>query len=138
MTTQTTQLTPSAFEQTDGLQDWRVISEGGCIFFRTASFADSARLAQAIAELPGVEEHPPAVDIRAGGLTVRTISVAPDYMGMTDADVDLARRISALGRDLGLTADPTRIQALLVIPGASDITQVMPFWQAVLGYEPRI
>ena len=138
MSTQTTQLTPAAFEGTDGLHDWRVISEGGCIFFRTASFAESARLVQAIAELPGIEEHPPAVDIRAGGVTVRTISLSADYMGMTDADVDVARRISALGRELGLTADPTRIQALLVIPGASDITQVMPFWQAVLGYEPRI
>ena len=42
-------ITPTAFEEADGLHDWRVISEGGCIFFRTASFAESARLAQAIA-----------------------------------------------------------------------------------------
>ncbi|HKO32537.1 MAG TPA: VOC family protein [Candidatus Limnocylindria bacterium] len=138
MTTQTTQLTASAFEKTDGLQDWRVISEGGCIYFRTASFADSARLVQVIAELPEIGDHPPAIDIRAGGVTVRTISVSADYMGMTTADVALAQRISALGRELGLTADPARIQALLVIPGAPDIKAVMPFWQAVLGYQPRI
>jgi 4a-hydroxytetrahydrobiopterin dehydratase len=137
MATQT-QLTPTAFEETDGLQDWRVISEGACAFFRTGSLAESARLVHAIAELPGIADHPPAIDIRSGGVTVRTISVAADYMGMTDADVEVARRISKLGRELGLTADPTRIQALLVIPGAPDITQVMPFWQAALGYEPRI
>ena len=47
-----TQLTPADFEGADGLQDWRVISEGGCIFFRTASLAESARLVRAIAELP--------------------------------------------------------------------------------------
>jgi len=131
------QLTPTAFEETHGLQDWRVIAEGGCTFFRTASFGESARLAQAIAELPGIEDHPPAVDIRAPGVTVRLISLSSDYMGMTDADVQVAQRISALGRELGLTADPTRIQSLLVIPGAPDITQVMPFWRTVLGYEPR-
>lgn len=131
-------ITPTAFEGTDGLQDWRVISEGGCIFFRTASFAESVRLVQAISELPGIQDHPPAVDIRAAGVTVRLISVAIDYMGMTDADVAVAQRISALGHELGLTADPAGIQALLVIPGALDITRVMPFWQAVLGYEPRI
>ena len=61
------QITPAAFEETDGLENWRVISEGGCIFFRTASFAESAGLARAIAELPGIEEHPPAVDIRRPG-----------------------------------------------------------------------
>jgi 4a-hydroxytetrahydrobiopterin dehydratase len=132
------QITPTAFEETDGLQDWRVISEGGCIFFRTASLAESTRLAQVIAELPGIEDHQPAMDIRAAGVTVRLISVSADYIGMTDIDVDLAKRISTVGRELGLTADPAGIQALLVIPGAPDITQVMPFWRAVLGYEPRI
>ena len=132
------QITPTAFEETDGLQDWRVISEGGCIFFRTASLAESTRLVQAIAELPGIEDHPPAMDIRAAGVTVRLISASADYMGMTDTDVDLAKRISTVGRELGLTADPAGIQALLVVPGAPDITQVMPFWRAVLGYEPRI
>ena len=132
------QITSAAFEDTAGLENWRVISEGGCIFFRTPSFAESARLAQAIAELPGIEEHPPAVDIRAAGVTVRLISLSSDYMGMTDSDVQIAQRISTVGRELGLTADPTGIQALLVIPGASDITQVMPFWRAVLGYEPRL
>ena len=132
------QLTPTAFEETDGLQDWRVISEGGCIFFRTRSFAESVRLAQAIAELPGIEEHPPAVDIRTAGVTVRVISLSAEYMGMTDTDLRVAQRISALGRELGLTADPTGIQALLVIPGATDVKQVMPFWRAVLAYEPRL
>jgi 4a-hydroxytetrahydrobiopterin dehydratase len=132
------QVTPAAFEEADGLQDWRVISEGGCIFFRTASFTESVRLAQAIGELPGIEEHPPAVDIRAAGVLVRVISLSHDYMGMTETDVEVAQRISALGRDLGLAADPSAIQGLLVIPGASDIRQVMPFWQAVLGYQPRL
>jgi 4a-hydroxytetrahydrobiopterin dehydratase len=132
------QITPAAFEETDGLEDWRVISEGGCIFFRTASFAESTRLARAIAELPGIEEHPPAVDIRAAGVTVRLISVSADYMGMTDADVAMAQRITQVGRELGLKADPAAIQALLVIPGAPDISQVMPFWRAVLAYEPRV
>lgn len=29
------------------------------------------------------------------------------------------------------------MQSVLVIPGAPDITRVMPFWRAVLGYAPR-
>jgi len=38
---------------------------------------------------------------------------------------------------LGLSADPSAVQSLLVIPGATDRAKVMPFWRAVLGYEPR-
>lgn len=121
----------------DGAGDWRVISEGACAFFGTRSFGESVRLAAAIAELEGIRDHPPAVDIRAAGVTVRLISVADDYMGMTERDLDLARRISAGARELGLSADPTAVQSLLIVPGAPDITKVMPFWRAVLGYEPR-
>ena len=35
------------------------------------------------------------------------------------------------------SAAPSAIQSLLIIPGAADITKVMPFWRAALGYEPR-
>jgi 4a-hydroxytetrahydrobiopterin dehydratase len=138
MTTTTDAITASEFHRTEGLEDWRVLGEGACIFFPTRSFAESARLVQAIGEIAGVEEDPPAVDVRTGGVTVRLISMSADYMGMTERDVRLARQISATARDLGLSPDPARVQYLLVVPGAPDIKTVMPFWRAVLGYEPRI
>jgi 4a-hydroxytetrahydrobiopterin dehydratase len=125
------------FHASEGLEDWRVLGEGASIFFRTGSLAESARLVQAIGEIPGVDDHPPAVDVRGGGVTVRLISVADDYFGMTERDVQVARQISAVAQDLGLAADPSGVQYLLVIPGAPDIAEVMPFWRAVLGYEPR-
>jgi 4a-hydroxytetrahydrobiopterin dehydratase len=56
---------------------------------------------------------------------------------MTRRDEELARRISAAARLLGLAADPSAVQSLLVIPGATVRAEVMPFWRAVLGYEPR-
>jgi 4a-hydroxytetrahydrobiopterin dehydratase len=130
-------ITARAFHTTDGLADWRVLSEGATSFFRTGSFAESARLAQAISELPAIDDHPPAVDIRARGVTVRLISIADDYFGLTDRDVEIARQVSAAARELGLSADPSAVQNLLLVPGAPDIGEVMPFWRAILGYEPR-
>jgi 4a-hydroxytetrahydrobiopterin dehydratase len=130
-------VTGSAFERADGLGDWRVLAEGACVFVPTGSFAESARLVQAIGEIGGVADHPPAVDIRAGGVTVRLISVVGDHFGMTERDVEVAQQISAVTRDLGLSPDPSKLQSLLVIPGAPDVAGVMPFWRAVLGYEPR-
>ncbi len=130
-------VTAREFHESDGLADWRVLGEGALVYFPTGSFAESAKLVLAIGEIPGVEDHPPAVDVRAGGVTVRLISVADDYFGMTQRDVEVARQVSEVARGLGLAADPTGVQYLLVIPGAPDITEVMPFWRAVLGYEPR-
>ena len=133
----TEQITAREFLEADGVADWRLVSEGACAFFRTGSFTESARLVGTISELPGLEEHPPDVDVRHDGVTVRLITVTDDYYGMSQRDVELARQISAVARELGVSAHPSAVQSLLVIPGAPDITEVMPFWRALLGYEPR-
>lgn len=130
-------VTPSEFEAADGLEDWRVLSDGACAYFPTRSFAESAGLVRAIGEIAGIEGHPPAVDLRNAGVTVRLVTLTTDYMGMTEHDIWLARQISAVARSLGLTGDPASMQSLLIVPGARDRRDVMPFWQAVLGYEPR-
>jgi 4a-hydroxytetrahydrobiopterin dehydratase len=133
----TDRLSPRQFHESEGVGDWRVLSDGACAYFRTGSFAAGARLVQAIGELPGVDDHPPDVDVRHDGVTVRLITTADDYCGMSRRDAELAGRISAVARGLGLPADPSAVQSVLVIPGASVIAEVMPFWRAVLGYEPR-
>lgn len=133
----TDQITPSQFHAADGVEDWRLTSEGATAFFRTRSFAESARFVQAIGELEGIEDHRPGVDVRQDGVTVHMITYTADYYGPSQRDIVLARRISAAARNLGLAADPSAIQSLLIIPGATNIAEVMPFWRAVLGYEPR-
>src|SRR5215467_2467790 len=125
------------FEESDGVQDWRVVEDGAGAFFRTASFADSAKLVRLVSELPGVNEHPPKVDVRHDGVSFRLITTSDKWYGMTTRDVELARQISGVARTIGLQADPTAVQSVLVIPGATDITKVVPFWRAMLGYEPR-
>jgi 4a-hydroxytetrahydrobiopterin dehydratase len=130
-------ISPSQFQESEGVEDWRVVGDGACAYFPSASFAASARLVQAISEVPGVEDHRPDVDVRPDGVTVRLVTYTDDYYGMSLRDVDLARRISAAARRLGLSADPSAVQSVLVIPGAPSTAEVMPFWRAALGYEPR-
>lgn len=132
-------ITPKQFLESEGVADWRIVgSDGACAHFPTSAFSESARFVQAISELAGVEGHPPKVDLRRDGVTISLITAEEGYMGMSRQDADLARQISALARKLGLSADPSAVQSLLVIPGATDIKKVMPFWRAALGYEPRI
>jgi 4a-hydroxytetrahydrobiopterin dehydratase len=133
----TDRITPTQFHEAEGAEDWRVVGDGACAFFRTSSFAAAARLVAAISALPGVDDHYPDVDLRPDGVTVRLLTKADDYYGMSRRDVELAGQISAAARKLGLSADPSAVQSVLVIPGASDVAKVMPFWRAALGYEPR-
>ncbi|MFU8773780.1 MAG: VOC family protein [Anaerolineales bacterium] len=130
-------ITPSQFHEAEGVEDWRLTSEGATAFFRTRSFGESARFVQAISELKGVEDHSPGVDVRQDGVTIHMITYSNDYFGPSLRDVELSRQISAAARQLGLVADPSAIQSLLIVPGATDIAKVIPFWRAVLGYEPR-
>src|SRR6266540_3161863 len=120
---------PRQFHQADGVEDWRVLGEGACTYFRTRSFAAGARLVQAISELPGLDDHHPDVDLRHDGVTVRLITITDDYFGMSTRDVELARQISAVAREQGVSADTSEVQTTLVIPGAPVTAEVMPFWQ---------
>ena len=133
----TDRLSPKQFHEANGAEDWRVIGDGACAYFRTGSFAASARLVEAISQLPGIEDHKPDVDLRHDGVTVRLITYSDDYYGMSRRDLEMARQISAAARRLGLAADPLAVQSVLVIPGATSTAEVMPFWRAALGYEPR-
>jgi len=137
MTYTTEPITLRDFQKAEGVEDWRVLAEGACAFFRTESFVASAELVRAIGGLTGTGGHAPDVDVRSGGVTVRLITVTDDYYGVSQRDVELARQISALAREQGVSADPAAVQSLLVIPGAPVTAEVMPFWRAVLGYEPR-
>ena len=126
------------FREAEGTRDWPVLSNGATTFFQTDSFATAARLLQAIAELEGIDDHRPDIDIRAAGVTVRLLTAGDDWWGMSRRDVELARRISAVAAELGLSADPSFTQSVEpIVIGAIDIKKVMPFWQALMGYEPR-
>src|SRR6266542_2571569 len=133
----TDSISPKQFHETEGVAEWRLTSQGATAFFRTPAFAESARLVQAISELQGVEDHRPGVDVRHDGVTVHMITYTDNYFGPSQQDIELARQVSAAARKLGLAADPSAIQSLLIIPGATNIAQVIPFWRSVLGYEPR-
>jgi 4a-hydroxytetrahydrobiopterin dehydratase len=125
------------FRESEGVEDWRNLSDSACALFRTASFTAATRFVAAIGELAGVEDHRPAIDLRHDTVTVQLVTVTATYDGMSQRDVDLARQISAVARAHGLVADPSAVQSLLVIPGAPAGAEVLPFWRAVLGYEAR-
>ena len=120
-----------------GAADWRIVSDGAVAFFPTESLTVSAGLVDTLANVPGLGEHNLGIDVRREGVTVRVVTLREDMMGMTRRDVELAQQVSEVARSLGLHAEPSQVQSLLVIPGAPNRPEIMPFWQAVLGYVRR-
>jgi 4a-hydroxytetrahydrobiopterin dehydratase len=130
-------ITAREFHATEGTEDWRVVGDGAHARYLTGSFSAGARLAAAIGAIEGVDDHAPDVDIRRDAVTVRLLTTGDDWYGMSRRDVELARQISAVAREQGLASDPAGIQSVLVVPGAARTADVVPFWQAALGYERR-
>jgi 4a-hydroxytetrahydrobiopterin dehydratase len=124
------------FHAAEGAEAWRILPEGASAFFRSESFAASVRFVTVIGALVAGDD-PPHVDIRRDGVTILLRAFKPGGYGLLHADLDLARAISRAAGELGLSADPAAVQGLSIIPGATDRSGIMPFWQAVLAYEPR-
>lgn len=121
------------FHAASGVEDWRVLARGACARFRTGSFAAGVDLVTAIGELADAANHHPDVDLRYASVTVRLIS--HDVGGLSERDVELARRISAAARERDLTAEPAVPQDVDLTIDALVAPEVLPFWRTVLGYE---
>ena len=126
-----------AFTTDPGTGDWRVVSEGACAYYRTSGLAESTRFAATLADVEGFSDQAFGIDIRRGGVLVRMVTERGDLFGLSQTDLEVARRISEVAREMGLEADPSRVQGLLIIPAGTDRTKIMPFWRAVMGYVPR-
>jgi 4a-hydroxytetrahydrobiopterin dehydratase len=125
------------FHASEGVEDWRVVGEGACAYFRTGSFAAGVRLAQAVSLLADLGPHQPDVDLRHDGVTVRLFTYEKDFCGLSPRDVELARRISQAAKALDLEADPSVLQTVQVSIDALVRPDVIPFWRALLGYVDR-
>jgi 4a-hydroxytetrahydrobiopterin dehydratase len=125
-------ITPARFHEMEGVEDWRVLGEGAYASFRTKSFAKGVALVDEIGKLADAANHHPDVDLRYGRVTVHLFT--HDVMGLTERDAALARRISAAAHELSIDADPTGLRDIHLTIDALVSADVLPFWQAVLGY----
>lgn len=98
--------------------DWRMVDDVATAWFDAPSLAEGAAVAGRIAELSGGI----VVDLRATGMRVRLDSV------------EHAEAVSAVARELGLTANPGVLQHLSVVFESTNPSGVRRFWQRVLDY----
>src|SRR5262249_21875994 len=113
--------------------DWVVLHGGATAVFRVKSVVEAARLAEAFAQVPGLDGAGVLMTIADGQLTVR---LTRGLFRLEERHVRLAHAISAaaVAREHGAVTDRTRVQevqlAIAALPDAIDVG----FWRAVLGY----
>lgn len=127
---------PSALGADPETQDWRQIGSA-VTCYPTASFRESVDLAAAVAARADEADKPLMVDVRPGCVVLDS---GKDQHETEDFDLDenftdLARRIQAAARRMGLAADfSSPVRFLQICIHAVDVPAVRPFWTSVLGY----
>lgn len=118
--------------QAEDLADWRPMNSALHTRFRTGNFATGLRLVNLIGEAAEQADHHPDLDLRYGHLNVRLFS--HDVFGVTGRDISLARRISEIAADLGVSAEPSAVSTVELALDTPDHERIKPFWRAVMGY----
>jgi 4a-hydroxytetrahydrobiopterin dehydratase len=121
------------FLAAEGVDDWVVLHGGATAVFRVGSLIEAARLAEAIAQSPGVAGAGVLLTVADSCVTVR---LNRDLWSLEPRHVELAREISAVARNHGAVPDRASVQEVqLAIAAKRDAIDVA-FWRAVLGYVP--
>jgi 4a-hydroxytetrahydrobiopterin dehydratase len=121
------------FLAADGVEDWVVLHGGATAAFRVGSLGEAARLAEAVAQTPGLEGSAALLTVATDRLTVR---LSRDLWGLEQRHIDLARAVSAVAREHGAVADRSAVQEVQLAIAAKPDNLDVGFWRAVLGYAP--
>ena len=131
-----TSVTPAEIAGDPTLAEWRVLVYALHGDFVAPGFSAGAALVQAIAEAADAADHHPDVDLCYPG-RVHVALTTHAVGGLSDADVALARTISALAAEAGATPEPHAVQVLEIAIDTMDAERIRPFWEAILGYRRR-
>lgn len=134
-------LTGDQIDQAD-LTDWRKLGQGLHARFDVADFAAGARLVSAIADVGHEAGHHPRVTLGPGYVDIKLISddaVFRDDAGtehivewVTQRDIDLAKKVSAIAAEQSVRADPASITAIELALDTADAARIAPMWAALL------
>jgi 4a-hydroxytetrahydrobiopterin dehydratase len=117
----------------EGLEGWRKVLNKLVVRFETGDFNTGAALVGKIAEVADEANHHPDVDLRYPHLTVSLLS--HDVDALTPRDVRMARRISELAAEAGVSAADHAPDVLELALDTPNHEKVAPFYRALLGYD---
>jgi 4a-hydroxytetrahydrobiopterin dehydratase len=120
------------FLAAEGVDNWVVLHGGATAVFRVGSL-EAAELAQAIAQVPGLDGSGALLTIADDHVTVR---LTRGVFRIEAEHLELARAVTAVARSRGVVADRSAVQGVQVAISAKPEDIDVAFWRAVLGYDP--
>ncbi|WP_067818757.1 4a-hydroxytetrahydrobiopterin dehydratase [Nocardia inohanensis] len=117
------------------LDGWVHVPGGLQTRIRTKGFAGGLAIVNAIGAVAEELDHHPDLNLRYRFIDVRLSS--HDVGGVTERDIRLARRVSAIAADAGAVLEPERVSRLELALDTPERAAVLPFWAAVFGLEPQ-
>jgi 4a-hydroxytetrahydrobiopterin dehydratase len=127
-----TTLKPAQFAA-EGLTDWVWLVRGIEARYETGGFAQGLELVNRIGAAAEQANHHPDLTLTWPTVHVRLFS--HDVAAITDRDVAMARTISDLARELGVTATPEKLTRIEYALDTGDKGGASRFWAAVLAYD---
>jgi len=125
-----------------GLTEWRKLAQGLHARYLIDDFAAGARFVAAVGEAGDAIAHHPRMTIGTGHVDLELVTADAIYRDdegaehvvewVTQQDVDLARRVTGIAADHGLTADPASVSEVELGLDTRDSAAVAQVWTALL------
>lgn len=112
------------------LEDWRQLAVALHARFRTGDFVTGLQFVTAVTEAAEAADHHPDVTLTYPYVDLKLVS--HDVSGVTQRDIDLARRISEIARERGIDAQPSAVTEIELALDTADVAALGPFWAALL------
>ncbi|MEN0128848.1 MAG: 4a-hydroxytetrahydrobiopterin dehydratase [Brevundimonas sp.] len=130
-----------------GLTDWRKLAQGLHARYLVRDFAAGARLVAAVGEASDALGHHLSASLGSGHVDLKLVSADAVYRDehgtehvvewVTQHDLDLARRITAIAADHGLEADPAAVSVIELGLDTARSATIAPVWAALLTGDPE-
>jgi 4a-hydroxytetrahydrobiopterin dehydratase len=115
----------------EGLVDWRKLAQALHARYLSPDYPAAARFVAAVAEVVAAEDHHPDLRLAAGIIEV-SLCTREDGLWVTQKDVDMARTISGIAKELGLRTDPAAVTQLEIALDTAHEDMLSPFWSILL------
>ena len=112
------------------LDDWRDLAQGIHARFATGDFATGLSFVTAVGQVAEEAGHHPDVALTYPHVDIALVS--HDVGGLTERDVDLARRISRIASDQGIGPVVEDLVEVELAVDTADKEAIGPFWAALM------
>ncbi len=117
------------------LDDWRKLAQALHARYRVTDFRAAAAFVAEVAEAAEAAGHLPDIKMTQDVVDV-SLCTREDGLWVTEKDIGMARQISEIARQQGLTPEPGGVTQLELALDTPDDARVAPFWSALLTGSP--